>query len=87
MRRPCGPVTRLITDYIQIRKYLVFYLRNEKTKGGDKTTIQIPDEIRQRLKLIAAYRGMTYKDILDEFTKNELRKFKLSEPEKNNSKK
>jgi hypothetical protein len=42
-----------------------------------KTTIQVSNRIRLRLKTIAGCRGCTYEDVLDELTQKELSRTKI----------
>lgn len=42
-----------------------------------KTTIQVSNRIRLRLKTIAGCRGCTYEDVLDEMTQKEIMKTKI----------
>jgi len=48
-----------------------------------KTTIQISDELRQRLKLLAVYKNTTYENLLVEMTEKELCALKLDGAVKN----
>jgi predicted transcriptional regulator len=48
-----------------------------------KTTIQISDELRQRLKLLAAYKNTNYEILLTELVSKELEKNKLDSVIKN----
>lgn len=51
-----------------------------------KTTIQISDELRQKLKLLAAYENTTYENLLQEFTEKRMSELKLDGFIKNNKK-
>lgn len=51
-----------------------------------KTTIQISDEIRKRLKILAAHKSTTYDNLLDELTAKELLEMKLDGIVKNKKK-
>ena len=48
-----------------------------------KTTIQISDQLRQKLKLLAVYKNTTYEIVLNEMTEKELCKLKLDSVVKN----
>jgi|GEM_PF-2919469 len=48
-----------------------------------KTTIQVSDEVRQKLKLLAAYKNTTYEDLLHELTEKEFCELKMDGVVKN----
>jgi len=44
-----------------------------ENKDMTKTTIQISDSLRQKLKVLAAFKDMSYEDLLEEFVEAELK--------------
>jgi predicted DNA-binding protein len=63
--------------------YIIYIIYRKKWKNM-KTTIQISDELRQKLKLLAVYKNTTYENLLDELTEKELCELKLDSIVKSN---
>ena len=70
-------------DYDAIIKKCINFTK----KFENESVIQISDDLRQKLKLLAAYRNTTYEDLFCELIGNELCKLKLDSGAKANANK